>query len=80
FEKSFHPYTQGLLGSIPRLSEHKEKLAIIPGIVPNLISPPPGCRFHNRCHKAMEICNQSKPPLITVEPGHQVACFLYGGA
>ena len=79
FENPLHPYTQGLLGSIPRLDEKREKLAIIPGIVPNLISPPPGCRFHNRCSKVMEICNQQKPSLITVKPGHQVACFLYDG-
>jgi len=78
FVNPMHPYTQGLLGSIPLLHEEKEELAIIPGIVPNLIYPPPGCRFHNRCSQAMEICNQRKPPLITVEPRHQVACFLYG--
>ena len=49
------------------------------GLVPNLISPPTGCRFHPRCPKAFERCPREKPPLIEFSPGHFVECFLYGG-
>jgi peptide/nickel transport system ATP-binding protein len=80
FETPLHPYTQGLLGSIPLLHEEKEELATIPGIVPSLIHPPSGCRFHNRCSHAMDICSQRKPPLSMTEPRHEVACFLYDDA
>ncbi|MGB9693451.1 MAG: ABC transporter ATP-binding protein, partial [Fervidobacterium sp.] len=74
FEKPLHPYTQGLLESIPRPGK---KFTSIPGTVPSLINPPPGCRFHDRCKYAMEICPKIKPKLVEVEKEHEVACHLY---
>ena len=78
FEAPKHPYTQGLLGSIPRPDRDLEDLAIIPGSVPSLINPPPGCRFHPRCPYAKEICRQEKPKELMVEKDHMVACHLFG--
>ena len=77
FSNPLHQYTQGLLRSVPK-AEQVEKLSTIPGTVPNLISPPTGCRFHPRCPHAMEICVKEKPPTIEVSDGHSVACHLYG--
>jgi peptide/nickel transport system ATP-binding protein len=74
-----HPYTQGLIRSIPRVDRaalHKERLEAIPGTVPSLLDPPPGCRFAARCKYAMDICIQAVPPLKEVAPGHRVACVL----
>jgi peptide/nickel transport system ATP-binding protein len=74
-----HPYTQGLIRSIPRVdraARHKERLEAIPGTVPSLLDPPPGCRFAARCKFAMDICIQAVPPLKEVAPGHRVACVL----
>ena len=71
-----HPYTQGLMSSIPTLREDK-KLSFIPGEVPSLINPPSGCRFHPRCPYAMDICRREEPPLITLGNDHKVACWLY---
>jgi peptide/nickel transport system ATP-binding protein len=51
----------------------------IPGTVPNLIYPPPGCRFHPRCPEKMDICSKEKPKMIEVKDGHYVACHLYNG-
>ncbi len=80
FKEPLHPYTQGLMNSIPRLGSVAERLETIEGNVPNLIKPPSGCRFHPRCPYAMEICKAQKPPLIQVKPDHSVACHLYTGA
>jgi peptide/nickel transport system ATP-binding protein len=77
FKEPLHPYTQGLMNSIPKLSTMTERLEIIEGNVPNLIKPPPGCRFNPRCPYAMEICKKQKPPVIEVKPGHKVTCHLY---
>jgi len=77
FKNPKHPYTQALLESIPRLDIETERLRIIPGDVPQLITPPPGCRFHDRCEYAKEVCSKREPALIEIEPGHEVACFLY---
>jgi peptide/nickel transport system ATP-binding protein len=74
-----HPYTQGLIRSIPRVDRaatHKERLEAIPGTVPSLLEPPPGCRFAARCKYAMDICVSAMPPLKEVAPGHRVACVL----
>jgi oligopeptide/dipeptide ABC transporter ATP-binding protein len=79
FRNPLHPYTQGLLASVPRPDTTKLELTSIKGSVPNLISPPTGCRFHPRCPKAFERCPQEKPPLVEFSPGHFVECFLYGG-
>ena len=78
FKEAKHPYTQALLESIPRLDVETERLRIIPGSVPQLINPHPGCRFHPRCEYAKEICSKEDPPLIEIGQGHSVACFLYG--
>jgi peptide/nickel transport system ATP-binding protein len=79
FRRPLHPYSQGLLASIPRLDEPAKKLASIPGAVPNLISPPTGCRFHPRCPYAMPICKEARPPTTTEGDRHTVACYLYKG-
>jgi peptide/nickel transport system ATP-binding protein len=74
-----HPYTQGLIRSIPRVDRaavHKERLEAIPGTVPSLLDPPVGCRFAARCKYAMDICVREMPPLKEVGPGHRVACVL----
>jgi len=81
FDTPLHPYTQGLIGSIPVLGKILERLAVIPGSVPNLIDLPPGCRFAPRCqarlqHK-LDICKQVEPNLNGSMPGHQVRCWLY---
>ncbi len=79
FANPRHPYTQGLIRSIPRVdqaAEHKQRLEQIPGTVPNLLHPPPGCRFAARCKFAIEACVAAEPPLRDVGPGHQMACIL----
>ena len=77
YTNPLHPYTQGLLRSIPRLRGGPEKLEWIPGIPPDLISPPPGCRFHPRCKYAMDICRKEEPRMVEIEPNHYTACWLY---
>jgi oligopeptide/dipeptide ABC transporter ATP-binding protein len=76
-----HPYTTGLLGSIPVAGARREWLEVIPGSVPNLIDMPPGCRFASRCQARvehdLEICTEQMPELIEISPGHQVRCWLY---
>jgi oligopeptide/dipeptide ABC transporter ATP-binding protein len=72
-----HPYTQGLLNCFPEATERKTQLEPIEGIVPNLINPPSGCRFHPRCKLAMPICSEREPQLQELAPGHQVSCLLY---
>jgi len=79
FTSPLHPYSQGLLSSIPRFDQPDRKLESIYGSVPNLIHPPTGCRFHPRCPHAMPVCQESRPPLTVEGPGHHVACFLYKG-
>jgi peptide/nickel transport system ATP-binding protein len=78
FRRPLHPYTQGLLASVPK-AEQREELLMIPGAVPNLIRPPGGCRFHPRCPKRMDICASEKPPTVEHSPDHWVACHLYTG-
>jgi len=80
FAAPHHPYTQGLIKSIPRLdlaSAHRQRLEAIPGVVPSLLRPKPGCRFAPRCAHARAACLDDMPPLREVEPGHKVACILY---
>ncbi len=77
FNNPLHPYTKALLRAVPNPLKRVEKLESIPGTVPNLIYPPPGCRFHPRCPMVMEICREKRPPEINVKPGHRVACWLY---
>jgi peptide/nickel transport system ATP-binding protein len=71
-----HPYTQGLLDSIPVMGEQREELAVIPGTVPSLIKPPQGCRFAERCAQRFEKCDEA-PPLLNIEGSRQVRCWLY---
>ena len=76
FENPKHPYSQGLLASVPRLTGG-EIAEGIHGTVPDYTVAPSGCRFHPRCDYAMPICSREKPPLTMVEPGHYVRCWLY---
>ncbi len=78
FKKPLHPYTNGLLGAIPRVNRENrdQRLSVIPGTVPNLIFDLPGCRFHPRCPHAMQICQKYRPELIPNE-NRKVACFLF---
>jgi len=79
FEHPRHPYTQGLLRSIPRVDKtagRKARLEAIAGVVPSLLNPPSGCRFAPRCRFASDICREAVPPLREVAPGHKVACVL----
>ncbi len=90
FASPLHPYTQGLMGSIPILGKIKERLEVIPGTVPNLVNLPPGCRFAPRCKARIEhqlqICTETEPDLIPVSvvvpvpargSNHIVRCWLY---
>jgi peptide/nickel transport system ATP-binding protein len=74
FYNPLHPYTKALLEAVPSISLQREKLKIIPGAIPNLISPPSGCRFHPRCDFAVSACATAVPPLVEIEPDHFVAC------
>jgi len=81
FKKPLHPYTQGLLVSIPYLQTEgglskKTKLQEIPGIVPSLLNLPPGCKFHPRCSLKIEKCTREEPALKPAEKGHLVRCWL----
>jgi peptide/nickel transport system ATP-binding protein len=78
FENPLHPYTKGLLRSIPRLGARKERLSIIEGNVPSATRLPAGCRFAGRCPLADRHCHETQPPLDTYEPGHQAACWKIG--
>jgi oligopeptide/dipeptide ABC transporter ATP-binding protein len=78
FATPFHPYTNGLLGSIPRVDGSKaRRLTVIPGSVPDIHSLPAGCKFVTRCPYAFEPCPDIEPPLIEEAPGHWVRCHLY---
>lgn len=76
FHKPLHPYTKGLLHSIPRLDEDRERLDVIPGVVPNPLDFPEGCRFHNRCSLCFEKCRMQEPPLFLLKGGRSVRCWL----
>jgi peptide/nickel transport system ATP-binding protein/oligopeptide transport system ATP-binding protein len=75
FEDPQHPYTLGLLGSVPRLDEDRERLLAIDGSVPPPFAFPPGCRFNPRCPFAIEDCRATMPPLREITPGHAAACL-----
>ncbi|MGQ3480814.1 MULTISPECIES: ABC transporter ATP-binding protein [Paenibacillus] len=76
FKDPKHPYTQSLLASLPQLNSDQERLASIPGQVPNPLDMPKGCRFAPRCQFAKEICRAEAPELTEVEPGHKSRCLL----
>ena len=73
----YHPYTKGLIASVPVIGKQQIKLEVIPGLVPNLIYPPSGCRFHPRCKYCFEPCDSIVPKQNEIEEGHLVACHLY---
>jgi len=81
FAAPHHPYTQGLIASVPVLGRVQDRLATIPGTVPNLVDLPPGCRFAPRCTARQEhdltICTEDEPDLLPVAEGHRVRCWLY---
>jgi oligopeptide/dipeptide ABC transporter ATP-binding protein len=81
FAEPLHPYTAGLIGSVPVLGQVKNRLDVIPGTVPNLIDLPAGCKFAPRCRamaeRCADVCTRSEPDLRPVGPGHQVRCWLY---
>ena len=79
FHNPKHPYTIGLLSSIPRIDNPDKKLKSISGSVPNLLNPPSGCRFHPRCPFAFEKCKTDVPIHVEVSPNHIVACHLFNG-
>jgi peptide/nickel transport system ATP-binding protein len=76
FEDPLHPYTQALLNAVPRIDDDRQELENIKGSVPNLITPPTGCRFHPRCPYVMDVCTREKPELLEAKEGHSAACFL----
>ena len=76
FTQPLHPYTQGLLDSIPKMDEDRERLYMIKGIVPDPIHLPKGCSFADRCDKCMEKCREHMPKLSVTEDGRKVRCFL----
>ncbi len=81
FAQPMHPYTRGLIASIPVLGKITDRLETIPGSVPNLVNLPPGCKFASRCRPRLEnnlaICTEVEPDLIEAVPGHTVRCWLY---
>ena len=77
FSAPYHPYTKGLISSIPRVGKRMNRLSTIPGMVPNLIYPPSGCRFHPRCKYCFEPCDSKIPKSIEVDPRYFVACHLF---
>ena len=76
FQNPLHPYTRGLLEAVPKLG-HSEALQYVPGMIPDLVNPPQGCRFHPRCAHKMTHCEDLRPMNITKEGNHAVACHLY---
>jgi peptide/nickel transport system ATP-binding protein len=76
FSQPAHPYTRGLLNSIPKIGQHETRPAPIPGQVPSPYNFPSGCHFRDRCPEAFDRCGRESPPLFTVGQGHRAACFL----
>ncbi|HTZ81177.1 MAG TPA: ABC transporter ATP-binding protein [Stellaceae bacterium] len=77
FEHPSHPYTRGLLESIPSLEDDRQRLKTIPGALPNPAAPPPGCRFEPRCGFRLEACRAAVPPLADIGGGHDSACIRH---
>lgn len=77
FEEPLHPYTQGLLASIPNIKLDQPKLETMPGSPPDLVNPPAGCVFHPRCPRSMDVCMHERQEIIA-KNGHLVSCWLYG--
>ena len=77
FEEHLHPYSEGLLNSVPNIQLSDQNLSYIPGMPPDLIRPLKGCRFYPRCSYATNTCREKEPPLVEIERGHMVKCFRY---
>lgn len=77
FREPAHPYTMGLLGSIPKLNEDSKRLQSIEGVVPSPFNMPKGCRFSPRCGHAMDICREREPVFAKIADGHHVSCWKY---
>ncbi len=77
FKNPYHPYTRALIRSIPSVIGSVEEMKPIPGSPPDLVNPPPGCRFHPRCGEKLPVCSEKEPPAVEVKPGHVVSCWLY---
>jgi oligopeptide/dipeptide ABC transporter ATP-binding protein len=77
FHTPLHPYTQGLIGCVPNIRLDQEQLVTMPGNPPDLVAPPPGCRFAPRCPRAMERCTREIPALSRHPSGQEAACWLY---
>lgn len=75
FQRPAHPYTLALMSAFPSVKGEKRRLRGLPGEPPDLLRPPPGCRFHPRCALATEVCRTQAPPYAEVQPGHYVACW-----
>jgi len=79
FNKPLHPYTISLLKSVPTIDDQQKKLFVIPGNVPDPLSFPDGCRFHNRCYAVFKKCKTQDPPLLSIRGEHKVRCWLHEG-
>ena len=77
FREPLHPYTQGLLASLPKISDLSKEIEQLPGTVPDALSPPKGCSFHPRCRHATSQCSSVPPRMTEARPAHRVACHLY---
>ena len=80
FREPLHPYTQGLLSAIPRITKERKPLSTIEGMVPNPVERIKGCRFWPRCPKACDRCRKEEPPVFSVGEDRQVRCWLYAQA
>ena len=78
YKDPLHPYTQRLINAFPSIIGPKKELATISGFPPDLLSPPPGCRFHPRCPYAKDKCRKEEPPLVEIDKDRYVACYLVG--
>ncbi|MDD2717984.1 MAG: ABC transporter ATP-binding protein [Candidatus Wallbacteria bacterium] len=79
FSNAFHPYTRGLIDSLPRITRRLERLNTIPGNIPDIFSYSESCRFADRCERVMDICRKKSPPEFEVNPGHFACCWLASG-
>lgn len=77
FAEPSHPYTRGLMAAVPSASHERGRLSAIEGTVPELIDPPPSCRFAGRCPHEAPVCRSSDPELVPMSPGHEVSCFIH---
>jgi len=77
YQNPQHPYSEGLIKSVPVLGKKVKRLYAIEGQPPNLLNPPPGCRFEPRCTKSKKICSKQYPPEVDLKKDHQVSCWLY---